>query len=72
MIVAGFGFSSRATLDLLRGALAATGAVPEALATLADKAPALRPLAEALDLPLITVTGPLPRSEERRVGKECW
>lgn len=59
MIVAGFGFSTRATLESLRGALAATGGRPQALATLADKAPALAPLAEALDLPLIAVAGPL-------------
>lgn len=62
MIVAGFGFSTRATLESLRGALAATGGSPQALATLADKAPALAPLAEALDLPLIAVTGPLPKT----------
>lgn len=63
MIVAGFGFSTRATLESLRGALAATGGRPQALATLADKAPALAPLAEALDLPLIAVSGPLPATE---------
>lgn len=60
MIVAGFGFSTRATLDSLKGALTAAGGRPEALATLEDKAPALAPLAEALALPLIAVAGPLP------------
>lgn len=62
MIVAGFGFSRRASEASLRSALAAArggGAAPQALATLADKAPALAPLAEALDLPLIAVAGPL-------------
>ncbi|WP_417628724.1 cobalamin biosynthesis protein [Pararhodobacter aggregans] len=62
MIVAGFGFSSRATLASLQGALAATGGRAEALATLADKAPALAPLAAALNLPLIAVEGALPRT----------
>lgn len=62
MIVAGFGFSTRATLASLQGALTAAGGVPEALATLAEKAPALAPLAEALNLPLIAVTGPLPET----------
>ncbi|PTW97531.1 cobalamin biosynthesis protein [Pararhodobacter aggregans] len=62
MIVAGFGFSSRATLDSLQGALAATGGAPDALATLADKASALAPLALSLNLPLIPVAGPLPET----------
>ena len=62
MIVAGFGFSSRATPESLSGALAATGFRPEALATLADKAGALAPLGEALGLPVIAVTGPLPET----------
>lgn len=56
MIVAGFGFSSRATVESLKGALAATGHQPDAVATLADKAPALA----ALGLPVIAVSGPLP------------
>ncbi|MBN8294778.1 cobalamin biosynthesis protein [Rhodobacter sp. NTK016B] len=60
MIVAGFGFSTRATLASLQGALAATGGTPGALATLADKAPALAPLARKMNLPLIEVSGPLP------------
>ncbi|WP_370207078.1 cobalamin biosynthesis protein [Pararhodobacter marinus] len=60
MIVAGFGFSTRATLASLQGALAATGGAPDALATLADKAPALAPLARAMGLPLHEVFGPLP------------
>ena len=62
MIVAGFGFSSRATIASLQGALAAAGGMPDALATLADKAPALAPLAKALNLPLIPVAEPLPET----------
>lgn len=62
MIVAGFGFNSAATVDSLAGALAATGGRPDALATLADKAAALEPLARRLNLPLIAVTGPLPET----------
>ena len=62
MIVAGFGFSTRATTESLSAALAATGGRPDALATLADKVQALRPLAEALRLPLIPVAGPLPET----------
>jgi cobalt-precorrin 5A hydrolase len=61
VIVAGFGFSSRATAASLRGAFAAAGAPSvDALATLADKAPALAPLAAALGARLIAVAGPLP------------
>lgn len=58
MIVAGFGFSSRATAESLKGALAATGQVPDKVATLADKAELLA----ALDLPVIAVSGPLPET----------
>lgn len=60
MIVAGFGFSSRATEQSLRSALEATGGSADALATLADKAAALEPLAQALNLPLLRIEGPLP------------
>ena len=56
MIVAGFGFSSRATVESLKGALAATGQTPDKVATLADKAALLA----GLGLPVIAVTGPLP------------
>lgn len=66
VIVAGFGFSSRASTASLRGALEraqerSQGEMRiDALATLADKAAALEPLAQALGLPLIAVTPPLP------------
>ncbi len=56
VIVAGFGFSTRATVESLKGALAATGHQPDAVATLADKAPLL----SALGLPVIAVSSPLP------------
>lgn len=54
MIVAGFGFSNRATIDSLRDALdrASQGTRPDALATAKDKAPTLGALAAELDLPL--------------------
>lgn len=54
MIVAGFGFSTRASLDSLRSAYerASAGRAAQALATAHDKAPALRPLAQDLGLPL--------------------
>ncbi|WP_183622589.1 cobalamin biosynthesis protein [Novosphingobium sediminicola] len=58
MIVAGFGFRSRATLASLQAALmAAQEGLPPVthLATAADKAPALTPLAEALGLPIATI-----------------
>jgi cobalt-precorrin 5A hydrolase len=58
MIVAGFGFRGAAQLPSLRAALAMAqfGQPPvEALATAADKAPALAALAKALALPLIAV-----------------
>lgn len=56
MIVAGFGFSTRASQENLRDALrracaAADVAGPDELATASDKHAALIPLAEALDLP---------------------
>lgn len=56
MIVAGFGFSTRATLASLRDALARTGGKPDALATAADKAAQLGPLAEALELPMQAIS----------------
>lgn len=55
MIVAGFGFRRAATLDSLADALAATGGAPDALATAADKASALAPLAARLGLPVHAV-----------------
>ncbi|GAA4228750.1 cobalt-precorrin 5A hydrolase [Sagittula marina] len=60
MIVAGFGFSTRAQTDSLRDAFnAACAAVdrpPQMLATAADKAASLAPLADELGLPLVSVT----------------
>ncbi len=61
MIVAGFGFSTRATLTSLRSALAAAqagGTAPQAVATLADKALTLAPLARELGVALIEITHP--------------
>jgi cobalt-precorrin 5A hydrolase len=61
VIVAGFGFSTRATTASLRGAYAAAGAPPvTALATAADKVAGLAGLGAELGLPVIGVTGPLP------------
>lgn len=61
VIVAGFGFSSRATAESLAGAFRAAGApAVAALATLADKAAGLEPLARALGVPVIAVNPPLP------------
>ncbi|NOW45391.1 cobalt-precorrin 5A hydrolase [Novosphingobium sp. SG751A] len=58
VIVAGFGFREKATLASLRAALiAAQEGLPPVthLATAADKAPALAPLAEALGLPIAAI-----------------
>ena len=55
MIVAGFGFRAEATADSLADALAQTGATPDALATLADKAPTPASLASRLSLRLHAV-----------------
>ena len=57
MKVAGFGFRSAATTADLQAALEATGHRPDALASIAAKVKtaALRHLANALDLPLITL-----------------
>ncbi|EKE45383.1 hypothetical protein OCGS_0473 [Oceaniovalibus guishaninsula JLT2003] len=57
MIVAGFGFRSGAGVACLADALARAGGAPDRLATAAAKvrAPAIRALAERLDLPLIGV-----------------
>lgn len=57
MIVAGLGFRAEATLSDLQDALAQTGRVPDALASLSDKAeaPVLKSLAEALNVPLIAL-----------------
>lgn len=59
MIVAGFGFRDMADEASLADALArADGPAPSALATLPEKAghPALRALAERLNLPVLAVT----------------
>jgi len=55
MIVAGFGFRAGTRTDSLRDALARAGGTPDALATAADKAPALGGLSDALGLPVIAV-----------------
>ncbi|SFH44278.1 cobalt-precorrin 5A hydrolase [Palleronia marisminoris] len=55
MIVAGFGFRRAATVESLADALAATDGTPDALATAADKAQALAPLAKRLGLPVHAV-----------------
>lgn len=59
MIVAGFGFRAGASMSSLRAALALAqdGSPPVTLlATVADKAPTLAPLADALGLPLTGVS----------------
>ena len=57
MIVAGFGFRAGATLAALQDALAKAGGAEGVthLATLSAKAEGLRPLAEALDLPVLAL-----------------
>lgn len=64
MIVAGFGFSSRATQASLSDALVrARGEWRlDALATLADKSAALLPLAQEHGLVVIAIDGPLPET----------
>jgi len=71
VIVAGFGFRSRATLASVRAALtAAQGGLPPVthLATAADKAPALTPLAEALGLPLVALDAEAIRAAPTRTA----
>lgn len=57
MIVAGFGFRSKVTLAALQDALAQAGGADGVthLATLADKARGLEPLAQALRLPVVAL-----------------
>ncbi|GAB4262578.1 MAG: cobalamin biosynthesis protein [Pararhodobacter sp.] len=73
MIVAGFGFSTKATLASLHSAYLAAGGGAAALATLADKAGALAPLGAALELPVIAVDTALPdtitQSERSRAAR---
>lgn len=61
-VVAGFGFSSKATSDSLASALEAVCGQTrvEALATLADKAERLRALGQEMGVEIIEVIGPLP------------
>ncbi|MDP3261965.1 MAG: cobalamin biosynthesis protein [Tabrizicola sp.] len=63
MIVAGFGFRSGATLGALQEALAKAGGPSGVthLATLSAKAEGLRPLALALDLPVVALEAELLR-----------
>jgi cobalt-precorrin 5A hydrolase len=56
MRVAGFGFTSAASLASLQAALTLAGGAVDAVATVEGKAKGLAPLADALGLPLITVT----------------
>ena len=58
MIVAGFGFTSKATLDSLTEALSLAGRTPDRLATAADKAesPAFQALARHLALPVAALS----------------
>lgn len=68
--VAGFGARAGVSLDSLRAALAATGASGiTGLATIPSRAEALRPLAEALGLPLhvVAVAGVATPSQSARV-----
>ena len=57
MIVAGFGFRAGASLSALQDALAKAGGAQGVthLATLSSKAEGLRPLAEALNLPVLAL-----------------
>lgn len=56
MIVAGFGFNTRATTESLADALAQHSDAPDALATLTDKAAGLTLFADARQLPVICVS----------------
>lgn len=57
MIVAGFGYRTGATVDDLQDALLQTGASPEALTSIDNKAQGpLKTLANAMNLPLISVS----------------
>ena len=55
MIVAGFGFTTKATFQSLSDALTQQAVEPDALATLTDKAEALKPFAVVRGLPLLCV-----------------
>lgn len=66
MIVAGFGFTSAATVDSLVSALSCTdGPAPEVIATLTDKTASLafKGLAEALCIPVQAVADGLARQQ---------
>lgn len=58
MKVAGIGFRATATLADLRAVLVLTGAQPDALASVTDRAdmPALKQLAQEMQLPLLALT----------------
>ncbi len=80
MIVAGFGYSTRATCDSLNDALqrACTRArvsAPEALATIEDKMASLATLADLLDIPVFGVSQEMlaaqtTRTHSARVARE--
>ncbi|MEI4487444.1 cobalamin biosynthesis protein [Frigidibacter sp. MR17.14] len=55
MIVAGIGFTSRATAASVASALAATGGAPTRLATAAAKAEVLKTLVSTLNLPVSSI-----------------
>jgi cobalt-precorrin 5A hydrolase len=56
MRVAGFGFTTSASLASLQAAFTLAGGKVDAVATVEDKSTGLVPLAHALGLPLIAVT----------------
>ncbi|NSX56834.1 cobalamin biosynthesis protein [Parasulfitobacter algicola] len=66
MIVAGFGFRAAASPASLQNALikASQDHRPDALATVADKLDGLQPLAETLDLPIISVSPPKLKAQQ--------
>ncbi|MBY5931783.1 cobalamin biosynthesis protein [Tateyamaria omphalii] len=56
MIVAGFGFNTQASAESVADALAQHAVTPDAVATLEEKAGALRVLAKDLDVPVLPVS----------------
>jgi cobalt-precorrin 5A hydrolase len=65
MRVAGFGFTTSASLASMQAALTLAGGAVDAVATVEGKAIGLAPLAHALGLPLIAVTKAALAAHER-------
>ncbi|QMU58670.1 MAG: precorrin methylase [Boseongicola sp.] len=73
MIVAGFGFRAGASIESLQDALSRTSSnlLPDAIATIEDKADQLAPLAAKLDVPLLRIAAAKIERQETKTASDA-